>query len=224
MQKRRNISQIYAVFDSSMECRRILRLAYLWLTNVPSSAATSMTGHSNKTVSIFYRYFRSMVAGMVDEEDQYIGGEGVIVELDETKMGKRKYNRGHRVEGVWVLGGDERTSERRIFMARVDDRSSATILAVILKFVRPGSIVITDLWRSYSQLSGNLGLTHLTVNHSQTYKDKESSACTNTIEGTWIGLKVRMPPRNRVSCGIDESLLEFVWCRKNANNLWGHLF
>jgi hypothetical protein len=26
------------------------------------------------------------------------------VEIDESKFGKRKHNRGHRVEGVWVVG------------------------------------------------------------------------------------------------------------------------
>ncbi|KAG1135447.1 hypothetical protein G6F37_013960 [Rhizopus arrhizus] len=33
------------------------------------------------------------------------GGPGVDhVQIDESKLGKRKYHRGHRVEGVWVLG------------------------------------------------------------------------------------------------------------------------
>jgi hypothetical protein len=30
--------------------------------------------------------------------------EGIIVEVDETKLGKRKYYRGHRVVKVWVIG------------------------------------------------------------------------------------------------------------------------
>lgn len=37
---------------------------------------------------------------------EQIGCEGIIVEIDESKFGKRKYN---RVEGVWVLGMLERT-------------------------------------------------------------------------------------------------------------------
>ncbi len=37
-----------------------------------------------------------------------IGGKNIVVEIDESKFGKRKYHRGHRVEGVWVLGMVER--------------------------------------------------------------------------------------------------------------------
>ena len=34
-----------------------------------------------------------------------IGGPGFIVEIDEAKFGKWKYNRGRVVDGNWVLGG-----------------------------------------------------------------------------------------------------------------------
>ena len=33
-----------------------------------------------------------------------IGGPGITVQLDESKFGKRKYNKGRRTEGHWVLG------------------------------------------------------------------------------------------------------------------------
>ena len=38
-----------------------------------------------------------------------IGGPGIVVELDESKFGKRKDNRGKKVKGAWVFGGVERT-------------------------------------------------------------------------------------------------------------------
>ena len=49
---------------------------------------------------------------MVEEGDMMIGGPGIVVEIDESKFGKKKYHRGHPVEGVWDLGGVERTADR----------------------------------------------------------------------------------------------------------------
>lgn len=46
-----------------------------------------------------------------------IGGEGVIVEVDECKFGKKKYNKGHGIKIVWVEGLVERTAKRKIIVS-----------------------------------------------------------------------------------------------------------
>ena len=61
------------------------------------------------------------------------------------KLGRRKHNLGHRVEGVWGLNGVERTRERRVFLVLVSDRSADALLNVFNRHVRPGSIVMADL-------------------------------------------------------------------------------
>ena len=53
-----------------------------------------------------------------------IGGPGVEVEIDESKFGKIKYNRGRQVEGHWVFGGVERVTGE-CFMVEVARRDAA---------------------------------------------------------------------------------------------------
>jgi transposase-like protein len=207
-------------FGSMLKCCEILYLGYLWLNRVSVSSAIGITGHSSRTVSIFYSHFRQLVASSLDENMQVIGGLGIIVEVDETKMGKRKYNRGHRVDGVWVVAGVERTKERRVFLAQVESRDKETLMDIIGRHVSVGSIVHTDLWRGYSSLSTELGLEHKTVNHSQCFKDKSTGVHTNFIEGTNNALKIRIAPRCRTKDCIDEHLSEFIWRRTNEDNLW----
>ena len=42
-----------------------------------------------------------------------IGGNGIEVERNESKFSKRKYYRGHRVEGQWVFGGHEKYNKKK---------------------------------------------------------------------------------------------------------------
>ena len=67
----------------------------------------------------------------LDLADTPIGGEGIIVEIDESKFSKRNYIREHRVEGIWVVGGVEITPERRMFAVSVQDRSADTLRVII---------------------------------------------------------------------------------------------
>lgn len=197
----------------------IMFLGYLWLCQASIKTISILTGHSSTTICSFQKYFRQLVADSLDLEDVIVGGPGVVVELDESKLGKRKYNRGHRVDGVWVLGGVERTDERKLFLAKVPDRSRETLFAVIQRHVSPGSIIHTDMWRGYVGLGEVNGYEHLTVNHSVEFVVPGTSIHTNTIEGTWNGLKMQIKPRNRTQ-DIDDHLCEFEWRRRHADGLW----
>ncbi|KII64360.1 hypothetical protein RF11_15134 [Thelohanellus kitauei] len=81
----------------------------------------------NFTVTHYKKFLRHLVRDSLDFIDFQIGGENVIVEIDETKMGKSKHYRGHSVNDAWVLGGVERIGERRLFLVEVSDSTEATI-------------------------------------------------------------------------------------------------
>jgi transposase-like protein len=155
----------------------------------------------------------------MDLPNKKIGGEGKIVEIDESKFGKRKNNRGHHVEGVWVLGGVERDTNN-CFLAEVPDRSRETLFNTIKKYVKKGTIVYTDCWKGYLNLENILKQKHFTVNHSENFVDPITGVHTNSIEGTWNGIKFNISPRNRVKHKISLHLLEYIWRKQNKQHLW----
>jgi len=125
-------------FGSNFACSEVMRLAKYWLQGTKRDALVSECGMNAGTVTMWYRRFCELVEGDVGRECEKIGGRGVIVEVDETKFGRRKYHKGHRVEGAWVMTGIERTAERRTFRVQVDSRDSETLERVIGENVHEG--------------------------------------------------------------------------------------
>ena len=78
-----------------------LLLGYLWLSGATYNVALTLTTHSPNTIVDYYGCFRQLVSDGLDTTDDTIVGSGIIVEVDESKFGKRKYHRDHRIEGAW---------------------------------------------------------------------------------------------------------------------------
>jgi len=198
----------------------VLRLAYLWISGCSHGVLETITGHSHTTVTAFMRYFRQVLENSIPASACVIGGEGIIVEIDECKIAKRKYNRGHFVEGAWVVGGVERTEQRKVFMVEVKDRTSETLADIITTYVAPGSIIHTDCWKGYSCLSHFDRVEHRTVNHSNFFKDPVTGVHSNTIEGTWAAVKLAIAKRYRCTGALENHLMCFIWRRLNSDTLW----
>lgn len=205
-------------YKSALPTSRILLIAWEWTFKTPLKLLAQKHKFSPKTLVSFYNHFRILVGNAINEEKCKIGGPGVVVEIDECKMGKRKYHRGHAVEGVWIFGGVERENTEKVFFIKVADRSKETLQKLIIENIEKGSIVCSDMWRAYIGLD-DLGYEHNVVNHSQNFKDPTTGTHTNTIEGCWNGLKLQIPPRSRTKT-IDAALLEAIWRKQNKFNLW----
>ena len=184
------------------------------------------TGLSKDTVTHYMKFTRLLCIEMIDEEDTIIGGDGIVVEIDESKFAKRKYNRGHRVgTKEWVFGGIEKevregVEKRKYFALIVPNRSRATLEPIIRRHILEGSTVISDCWKAYDWMSEEgSGYTHLKVNHSETYKDPETGACTNTIEGKWNGMKQDIPDKFK-GAHLEMHLLFKVWKDQNCGDMF----
>ena len=93
-----------------------------------------------------------------------IDGPGMTVEIDESKFGKLKFNRGRCIEGQWVFGGICRQT-KACFLVPVGQRDKDTLLPIIRAHISPGTCVLSDMWNAYDCIKDE-GYTHLTVNHS----------------------------------------------------------
>ncbi|KAI5151341.1 hypothetical protein ENBRE01_2071 [Enteropsectra breve] len=135
-----------------------------------------------------------------------MGGNEVIVEADESKFGKKKYHKGHKVEGVWIFGFVEKTLKRKLYLFQVKNRKKETLMPLMITYIDKNSIIRTDCWKGYADVSKHFKK-HQTVNHSRHYKDPETGVHTNTIEGNWSPLKSAVPVRCRTKKLIDIYLL-----------------
>ncbi|XP_064107422.1 uncharacterized protein LOC135216219 [Macrobrachium nipponense] len=165
-----------------------------------------------RTVNDWYNFCREVILHHIEHSSTPIGGPGKIVEIDEAKFGKRKYNRGRYIEGVWVFGGFERDS-KKTFMVPVPDRSRETLVAQIRKWILPGTKIISDCWAAYSQLQLE-GYTHETVNHSKNFVDPETGASTQNIERCWRDARADVPKYGRREDSFVKYLANHLFRRK----------
>ncbi|XP_025264891.1 uncharacterized protein LOC112638075 [Camponotus floridanus] len=146
---------------------------------------------SDKTIVDWSSFCREVCVMWLEAQQNPIGGKGIVVEIDEAKIGKRKYNRGRLVTGKWIFGGFERGTGKA-FIVPVKNRTAETLLSVIKQWILPKTTIISDMWRAYDCLN-NEGFIHLTVNHSMNFVDPETGAHTQNIERTWREVRANIP-------------------------------
>ena len=119
------------------------------------------------------------------------------------------------MEGQWVVGGIESDS-RKSFLIPVDKRDEQTLLPIIQKWIKPGTTIISDCWKAYTNLE-KYGYTHKTLNHSEEFVNKDGDS-TNKIEGHWRHPKVKMPLLCVRKHHFSPYLSEFMWRYRSRDN------
>ena len=118
-----------------------------------------------------------------------IGGPGLIVEIDESQLARRKHQRGRIPREIWVFGALVRGSNPQKFaLAIVTNRKRRTLERVIDQMIDQRSTIVSDGWGGYVGLSA-AGFHHLVVNHSENFVHPRDPAIhTQGIENLWYVL------------------------------------
>lgn len=156
-----------------------------------------------------------------------IGGPGVIINIDESKFNFNvKSHRGRSpTAAIWVFGMvDTSFSPSRGVMQVVENRSRDILIPIIQSHVRPQSIIYSDEWSAYANLS-DYDYIHGTVCHKYHFKNPETGVHTQYVESYWNRQKNRI----KAMLGVKKEVLstyldEFMFRDLFKENLYEKIF
>ena len=164
---------------------------------------------SPNSIADLKELMRSIVTLIITDKDDKIGGEGVIVQIDECAVSKRKYNVGRLLvnQQYWIVGGIDDNGE--CFFELTTKRNANILECIIRRNVKDKSTIWTDSWRGYSNLE-NLGFLHDTVTHKYNFVS-ETGVHTNRIESTWSAFKRQYRSiTNKSVESIQDYIVDFI--------------
>ena len=111
-----------------------------WLNRMHATFILTMSICPLRTVTVSINIFWQLAAHSFDADYCIIGGPGIVVEVDKSKLDKRKI--------IGGIGLRERgcpaelcTLRKRVFIYKVENSSAKTLLAFFQTHVGPDSII-----------------------------------------------------------------------------------
>ncbi len=169
-----------------------------------------------------YNFFREVCSKYFQDNLVQLGGHVTIVEIDESCFShKPKLHRGRGPRtAMWVFGLVDASAKPCIgYMEIVDKRNADTLLPIIQKIVKTGSVIHSDEWKTYKRIQQDLGFNHRTVNHSLHFVDRNTQVLTQTIESYWNRQKSCIKAMHGCKRShLNSYLDEFMWHERHINN------
>lgn len=152
-------------------------------------------------------------SGTVEIDETYIGGKWKNKRKKHRQI-KAKRGRGTfktPVFGILCRGG-------KVWAEVVPDVEAKTLMPLIAKQIKRGSIICSDTWKSYTGIAAR-GYVHRLVEHGKGEYSDHKGTHINGLEGFWGYLKRKLASKGGViKERIPLYLAEYVW-RYNHRNL-----
>ena len=162
-------------------------------------------GATNHTITDWRSFCSEVTEYWLENNIEAIGGPGMIIEIDETVIVKRKNNKGRILKEIWIFGGIERTTGKCFVVELIEGfnlqgltrderlkrlpRDKATLIPIIQQYIKPGSTIYSDGWSAYEGLT-DVGYKHGVVIHKENFLNPDDKGIhTQKIERLWRDLK-----------------------------------
>lgn len=203
----------------------VIKSDILWSRGLSQKHVCETLGVSNHTMVDVFNFFRQICKRYFDQHPIKLGGEQRIIQIDESCFSsKPKYHRGRSPNPIWVFGMVDCSTRPALgYMEIVAKRDAKTLLKIIKKVAKPGSIIHSDQWRAYTNIERELGFEHRTVNHKLNFIDKISGVHTQTIESYWNKSKQMIKKMN--GCRrehLENYLWEMMWRERHTNDTFNN--
>lgn len=198
---------------STFALQDVLLLTYYWYREYPHRTVQyEMKVISARTIIDWYNFCKGTCFDILlnRSKNVSIGGYGIKVELYESKFWKRSHSEDNHVVNHWVFCGLERDSSS-CFLVSVADKTSKTIDNVLNRYVQPGTIIYSDIWKDSKEEQELLNF--LSSHHDLTFRDMETGGAGNTTEGIWAMIKRQFPAAKRSKALFDAFIGEFMYRR-----------
>ena len=91
---------------------QIVIFVYYWVQKIFTHYTVLRNVQITLETSVDWRSYCSEVCEHWFNNQEAIGGNGCIVEIDETLVVRKKYNKGRDLVQTWLFGGIERVSKK----------------------------------------------------------------------------------------------------------------
>ena len=168
----------------NLTLEQIILITYFRVYGVDQEFVKNELGISNQTIVDWYNFSREVCSCILEKDNEKVGGPGIVVEIDESKLSKRKYHRGHhdimlKDSGFW----GHRKGQLEVFCCvfffffffffffqKCSRQDIGDSRINIKENINPRTTIISDSQRAYNSLSEE-GCKYLRVNHSVNFVD-----------------------------------------------------
>ncbi|KAG0425453.1 hypothetical protein DMUE_6031 [Dictyocoela muelleri] len=212
---------------SKMNPREILKVIYYIANNEILSKIMIYTNKSENSINDIKKRIYECIGLYWQENPMKLGGQNIIVQVDETKLNfnvRSHRGRSPRVPTWAITIVDTSTVPAKGYAEIVSRRDAMTLIPIIERVVRHGSIIYTDEWAAYNALSSNTHYNYSRVCHKYNFVDPTTGVHTQHVESFNNKLKYEIKKRRGIlNDKKGEFLQYFLFCDFFKEKTFGKL-